>query len=179
MKIVKFLDYIRENINDTPENYVEQALRGILEKIQGMFPEEGQEDSEDEVISFAQARQKGQEKEEKNKKITFADFGANLVDTDISREACTLTVTIEEEESWYKLYFMIDLKAAVPTSDKDFSYKDIKDCKVKFVKYDNGDKIVREISETVPVEEIDEEKLVEMKIEVDGEDNEGLGIETE
>ena len=87
-------------------------------------------------------------------------------------------MTIEEAESWYKIYFMIDMKAAVPTPDKDFSYKDIKDCRVKFVKYDNGDKIVREISNTVPIEEIDEEKLIELKIEVDGEDTEELGIET-
>lgn len=178
MKITKFQDYIRENMNDTPEKYIEQALRDILDRIKKMFPEEEQEESEDEVISFAQARQKGLEKEEKNKKITFADFGANLIDEDISRDACTLTVTIEEAESWYKIYFMIDMKTAVPTPDKDFSYKDIKNCRVKFVKYDNGDKIVREISNTVPIEEIDEEKLIELKIEVDGEESEGLGIET-
>lgn len=179
MKITKFNQYIKEQMNDTPEKYVEQALRDILDRIKKMFPEEGAEEPEDEVISFAQARQKGQEKEERSKKITFADFGTNLVDANISRDACTLTVTIEEAEAWYKIYFMIDLKAAVPAGDKDFSHKDIKDCKVKFVKYDNGDKIAREISETVPVEDIDEEKLVELKIEADGGDNEGLGIETE
>lgn len=179
MKITKFHDYIKENMNDTPENYVGQALRDIEERILKMFPEDEPEESEDEVISFAQARQKGNEKEEKAKKISFADFGTNLIDHDISKEACTLTVTIEEAEAWYKIYFIIDLKTAVPTPDKDFSYKDIKDCRVKFVKYDNGDKIVRETSQTVPIEEIDEEKLVELKIEVDGEDNEGLGIETE
>ena len=58
MKITKFQDYIRENMNDTPEKYIEQALRDILDRIKKMFPEEEQEESEDEVISFAQARQK-------------------------------------------------------------------------------------------------------------------------
>lgn len=178
MKIVKFQDYLKENMNDTPEKYVEQALRDILDRITKMFPENETEESEDEIISFAQARQKGEEKDKKSKKIAFADYGTVLRDADISRDAATLTVTLDENDNWYKIYFMIDLKAAVPTPDKDFSYKDIKDCRVKFVKYDNGDKIVREISKTVPIEEIDEDKLIELKIEADGEDNEGLGIET-
>jgi hypothetical protein len=180
MKITKFQDYIRENMNDTPENYVEQALRSILDKINTMFPEDGnEEEPEDEIISFAQAKEKGKEKEETSKKITFADYGTLLVDSNISREAATLTVTLEEAEAWYKIYFMIDLKSAVPTSDKDFSYEDIKDCRVKFVKYNNGDKIEREISKTVTVADIDQEKLIDLKIEVDGEETEGLGIETE
>ena len=180
MKIVKFLDYINENMNDTPENYVEQALRSILDKIKAMFPEEEeQEESEDEVISFAKARQQGQDKEDKSKKIVFADYGTILADANISRDAATLTVTLEEAEAWYKIYFMIDLKTAVPPPDKDFSYEDIKDCKVKFVRYNNGDKIDREISKTVPIADIDEDKLVELKIEADGEENEGLGIEVE
>lgn len=179
MKISKFLDYIRENINDTAEDFVEQALRGIRDKIQQMFPEEEQEESEDEVISFAQARQKGKEKEDAAKKLTFQDYGTILVDADLSRQAATLTITLEEAESWYKIYFMIDIKQAVPTPDKDFSVDDIKDCRVKFVRYNNGDKIDREVSKTVPMKDIDEELLVELKIEVDGAETEGLGIETE
>lgn len=179
MKITKFADYIRENLNDTADTYVEQALRDVLDRIMKMFPEDSGEEPEDEIVSFAQARQKGREKEEAAKKIRFSDYGTRLVDSNISKDAATLTVTLEEAEAWYKIYFMIDLKTAVPTPDKDFTYKDIKDCKVKFIKYNNGDKIEREIAKTVPMEEIDEEKLIELKIEADGEESEGLGIETE
>ena len=74
---------------------------------------------------------------------------------------------------------MIDIKDAVPTADEDFESSDIKDCKVKFVKYNNGDKIERKISKTLAIDDIDEEKLIELKIEVDGDKVEGLGIETD
>lgn len=180
MKIIKFQDYIRENMNDTPENYIGQALQDILDKINEMFPnDEATEEPEDEVISFAQARERGAQQEEAQKKIKFADYGAVKRDDNLSRQSGTLTITIDEGENWYKIYFMIDLKSAVPAPDKDFSYKDIKDCKVKFVKYNKADKIEREISKTVAIADIDEDKLIELKIEVDGEEAEGLGIETE
>lgn len=179
MKITKFHEYIKETLNDTAEDYVEQALRDILDKINDMFPEDENEDSEDELISFAQARKKGDEKAAAAKKINFKDYGAELIDANISRQAATLTVTIEEAEAWYKIYFMIDIKQAVPTGTEDFDFEKIKDCRVKFVRYNNGDKIDKKISETVPLKEIDEDKLIELKLKVDGDKTEGLGIETE
>jgi hypothetical protein len=179
MKITKFHEYIKETLNDTAEDYVEQALRDILDKINDMFPEDENEDSEDELISFAQARKKGDEKAAAAKKINFKDYGAELIDANISRQAATLTVTIEEAEAWYKIYFMIDIKQAVPTGTEDFDFEKIKDCRVKFVRYNNGDKIDKKISETVPLKEIDEDMLIELKLKVDGDKTEGLGIETE
>jgi hypothetical protein len=179
MRIIKFIDFIKENLNDTPEDYIEQALRNILDKIMEMFPDDNQEDSEDEIISFSDARQRGDEKEAASKKIKFSDYGTKLMDQDLSRESGILTITIEEDEAWYKIYFMIDIKDAVPTADEDFESSDIKDCKVKFVKYNNGDKIERKISKTLAIDDIDEEKLIELKIEVDGDKVEGLGIETD
>ena len=179
MKITKFHEYIKETLNDTAEDYVEQALRDILDKINDMFPEDENEESEDELISFAQARKKGDEKAAAAKKINFRDYGAELIDANISRQAATLTVTIEEAEAWYKIYFMIDIKQAVPTGTEDFDFEKIKDCRVKFVRYNNGDKIDKKISETVPLKEIDEDMLIELKLKVDGDKTEGLGIETE
>ena len=179
MKITKFHEYIKETLNDTAEDYVEQALRDILDKINEMFPEDENEESEDELISFAQARKKGDEKAAAAKKINFKDYGAELIDANISRQSGTLTVTIEEAEAWYKIYFMIDIKQAVPTGTEDFDFEKIKDCRIKFVRYNNGDKIDKKISETVPLKEIDEDKLIELKLKVDGDKTEGLGIETE
>lgn len=179
MKITKFHEYIKETLNDTAEDYVEQALRDILDKINQMFPEDENEESEDELISFAQARKKGDEKAAAAKKINFKDYGAELIDANISRQSATLTVTIEEAEAWYKIYFMIDIKQAVPTGTEDFDFEKIKDCRIKFVRYNNGDKIDKKISETVPLKEIDEDKLIELKLKVDGDKTEGLGIETE
>lgn len=179
MKITKFHEYIKETLNDTAEDYVEQALRDILDKINEMFPEDENEESEDELISFAQARKKGDEKAAAAKKINFKDYGAELIDANISRQSGTLTVTIEEAEAWYKIYFMIDIKQAVPTDTEDFDFEKIKDCRIKFVRYNNGDKIDKKISETVPLKEIDEDKLIELKLKVDGDKTEGLGIETE
>lgn len=182
MKISKFLEYIKENMNDTPENYAEQALRSILEKIKKMFPEdENQQETEDEVISFAQARAMGDKKEKDEKNLKFKDYGTRLVDIALSRTASTLTLKLEEENSWYSLIFMIDLKDAVPKDQStDFTYEDIENCKVKFKRYNKADQIEGiPVEKTVKISDIDEDLLVELKIDVDGEETEGLGIETE
>ena len=181
MKIVKYTDYIKEGFAETPESLAEMALVKIKEKILAMFPEEQQEESEDEVISFSQARERGERKEKAKKKITFADYGTRLVDTEISRTASTLSCKLDDGENWYSLIFFIELTDAVPKDPAaDFGVEDIEKCRVKMKRYNSADQKVGETTrKTMKIDDIDEEELVNLKIEVDGEETEELGIETE
>jgi hypothetical protein len=180
MKIIKYTDYIKEAFEDTPETLAEQALKSIRKKIMDIFPEEEEEESEDEVISFSQAKKRGEEKEEKSKKITFADYGTKLVDADISRLASSLTCKLDDGDSIYTIIFFIDLKDAIQKDpSKDFSLDDIENCKIKIKKFKEGEEPRELPKKTVKITDIDEEELIKLKIEIDGDDTEELVIETE
>lgn len=180
MKIVKFTDYIKEGFDDTPESLAELALKGIEKKILEMFPEEEEEESDDELISFSQAKDRGEKKEKAAKKITFADYGTQLADHKISRLSSSLTCRLDDGESSYTLIFFIDIKDAIPTDpEKDFTVEDIENCKVKIKKYNSAGMIENELpKKKIKISDIDEDLLIELKIEVDGENTEELSIET-
>lgn len=180
MKIIKFTEYLREGMDETPESYAVLALKDIQEKIMKIFPEDNEESEEDEIISFSQAKIRGEKKSADDKKITFADYGTNLVNSEISRVASTLSCKLDDGENWYSLIFTIDLKDAVPKDPtKDFSSEDIENCKVKIKRYNSADQLIKELpKKTIKLDEIDEDMLVKLKIEVDGEETEELDIET-
>jgi hypothetical protein len=180
MKIIKFTEYLKEGMDETPESHAEQALKTIKEKIMKIFPEDSEEPEEDEIISFSQAKSKGEKKAAADKKISFADYGTSLVDAEISRIASTLSCKLDDGENWYSIIFTIDLKDAVQKDlTKDFGSEDIENCKVKIKRYNSADQLIKELpKKTVKVDEVDEDMLVKLKIEVDGEETEELDIET-
>jgi hypothetical protein len=80
---------------------------------------------------------------------------------------------------------ILDLKDAVPKDGtKDFSADDIKDCFIKFKKYniDSFD-LLGELSKNIKIDDIDEDLLIELKLELDGgskdSSEENFSIETE
>ena len=78
---------------------------------------------------------------------------------------------------------MIDIKEALPKdATKDFKIEDIKMAYVKFKKYDsNTDDLIGQITKNVEIKKIDEDFLIDLKIEIDdkfGEEEE-FKIETE
>jgi hypothetical protein len=83
----------------------------------------------------------------------------------------------------YKLIILINIKQGLPTDkEKDFSFKDVKKCFLKLKKYDiNTYEIIGEISKNVDISKIDEQFLIELKIELDESfsDDEEFEIETE
>jgi hypothetical protein len=86
-------------------------------------------------------------------------------------------------DSWYSVIFMIDIKEALPKdATKDFKFEDIKMAYIKFKKYDaNTDDLIGQITKNVEIKKIDEDFLVDLKIEIDdkfGEEEE-FKIETE
>lgn len=191
MKIIKFLDFINEELNDTPEQYISIALMQLKKKIDDMFEES--EETADLIETgekkpkpgktIAQAKAESKEKE----KMTFKDLGVRLESSEISKYSKmydSLTVKFSDDESFYTLIIIIDLKDGLPKDPtKDFSADDIEKCYIKFKKYDvqNFD-IIGQITKNVEIKKINEEFIINLKIELDekfgGEEKE-LEIETE
>lgn len=192
MKIRKYADFINEEIiNDTPESYIEISLRQIKKKIDKMFDfQEGeniesseQEESNKEEKSIQRAKVEG---DKKKSKMSFKDLGVRLESSEISKYSKmydNLTVKFSDDNATYNLFIAIDIKDALPKdATKDFSYKDIKMCYIKFKKYNlDTFEVVGQITKNVEIDKIDEEFLIDLKIEMDDEfgDKEEFEIETE
>jgi hypothetical protein len=191
MKIRKYADFINEEIiNDTPESYIEIALKQIKRKIDKMFefqeneeqPEDQPIDSEDNKKSIKRAKAESKDRS----KMSLKDLGVRLESSEISKYSKmydNLTVKFSDDAATYNLYLAIDLKDALPKdATKDFSYEDIKTCYIKFKKYDlDTFEVIGQITKNIEIKKIDEEFLVDLKIEMDDEfgDEEEFEIETE
>lgn len=191
MKIRKYVDFLNEELNDTPESYVEIALKQIKRKIDKMFEfQENEEQPEDQPMSEEDDNSKSVKRakaESKDRsKMSLKDLGVRLESSEISKYSKmydNLTVKFSDDNATYNLYIAIDLKEALPKdATKDFSYKDIEKCYIKFKKYDlDTFEVIGQITKNVEIKKIDEEFLVDLKIEMDDEfgDEEEFKIETE
>jgi hypothetical protein len=191
MKIRKYADFINEEIiNDTPESYIEIALKQIKRKIDKMFefqeneeqPEDQPIESEDNKKSIKRAKAESKDRS----KMSLKDLGVRLESSEISKYSKmydNLTFNFSDDAATYNLYLAIDLKDALPKdATKDFSYEDIKTCYIKFKKYDlDTFEVIGQITKNIEIKKIDEEFLVDLKIEMDDEfgDEEEFEIETE
>ena len=182
MKIIKYTEFINEEFNDTPESYIETALNQIKNKIDKMFDYEEVE-SDDENITIQKAKLNSKSKS----KITFKDLGIKLDSSEISKYSKmydSLTVKFSDSNSLYNLFISIDIKEGIPKNpEEDFSFEDIENCFVKFKKYDlDTFDVSGQITKNVKIKDIDEEFIIELKIELDdkfGDEDEKLEIETE
>lgn len=181
MKIRKFFDFINEELmNDTPENYVETVLNRLKRDIDKIFS-----DSKEPSEGNKSIQQAKRDSKDKNK-MSFSDMGVTLDSNEVSKYSKmydSLTVKFSDNlDSWYTLIIMIDIKEALPKdTEKDFSADDIKMAYIKFKKYDaNTDDLIGQITKNVEVKKIDEDFLVDLKIEIDEEfgDDEEFEIET-
>ena len=190
MKIKKYTDFINEEImNDTPESYVEIALKQLKKKIDKMFEfQENEKEESGEIEEGEKSKSIKQAKiESKDKsKMSFKDLGVRLESSEISKYSKmydNLTIKFMDSNAWYNLYISIDLKDALPKDpNKDFSYEDIEKCFIKFKKYDlDTNDVVGQITKNVEIKKIDEEFLIDLKIEIDDKfgDEEEFEIETE
>jgi hypothetical protein len=173
MKVIKFLDFIKEELNDTPESYTMTLLRKIKSNIDKMFDFQ-QEISDDEEQKPEEVRKIKKISKKSKEKMSFEDLGVRLESSEISKYSKmydSLTVKFSDDNNTYALIIMIDMKEATPKDPaKDFSIDDIKKCYIKFKKYDldNVD-IIGQISKNVEVKDIDEDFLIDLKIEIDEE----------
>jgi hypothetical protein len=187
MKIIKYSDFINEAF-DTVENYSNSLLGVLKKRIDKMFefqaePEEG---SEEENMTVKKANITSKKDQGKP---TFKEFGVRLDSSEISKKNTNLTVKFSDDENTYSIFVKIDtsevandIAAAAGEEGKDFSIDDIKKCHVTLKKYDiNTFEVVGQLDKNVEVKGLDEEYLINLKIELDdmfGEE-EKLEIETE
>jgi hypothetical protein len=187
MKIIKYSDFINEAV-DTVENYSNSLLGVLKKRIDKMFefqsePEEGSEEANMTVKKANITSKKDQGKP------TFKEFGVRLDSSEISKKNTNLTVKFSDDENTYSIFVKIDtsevandIAAAAGEEGKDFSIDDIKKCHVTLKKYDiNTFEVVGQLDKNVEVKGLDEEYLINLKIELDdmfGEE-EKLEIETE
>ena len=89
--------------------------------------------------------------------------------SNFSKSNESLTVTFSDSEHVYKLIILINIKEGIPKDkEKNFSFKDVENCFLKLKKYDiNTYEIIGEISKNSKISKIDEEFLIELKIELD------------
>lgn len=194
MKIRKYSEFINEEImNDTPESYVEIALNQLKKKIDKMFEfQEGESDVNEPSDELEKEKAKGKsiqkaKDESKDKsKMSLKDLGVRLDSSEVSKYSKmydSLTIKFTDDNATYNLYIAIDIKDAIPKdATKDFSYEDIEKCYIKFKKYDlDTFEVIGQITKNIEIKKIDEEFLIDLKIEIDDKfgDEEEFEIETE
>lgn len=188
MKIRKYKEFINEELNDTPESYIAVALKVLKKKIDKMFegsvPNEDVEDNESNKKSIQQAKSDSKDKS----KMSFKDLGLGLESSEISltsKMSDSLTVKFSDAEFVYDLLIKIDIKEAIPKDPAaDFNYTDIEKIFIKFKKYNKSSfEVIGQLTKNVNMKDIDEDFLVNLKIELDemfgDDDQEEFKIETE
>jgi hypothetical protein len=166
--------------NDTPASYVDSLLISMKKKIDKMFEESDGEQDDENNIKKAKLNKK-----RNGNSPTFKEFNLRLESCEVSTRSLlndTLTVKFSDDENWYNLLISINMKNAIPKDKtKDFSIKDIKQCFIKFKKYDNEtQEVIGQITRNTNPNTIDEEFIVNLKIELDDQfgEEEEFEIET-
>ena len=183
MNIIKFTDFINENVFDSPEEYIKIRLNKLKVRIEKFF--ETSEESEDSVVKMSDALKRGEEKDQKDSKLSLSELGFNLETSEFSKYSSmndSIKLIFTDADARYDLYISIPLEEAlVKDKSKEFTDKDIKKCFVKFKKYNGEDFVILgQISKNAEIDNIDEDFLVQLKIELEeqfGEGGETLEIE--
>jgi hypothetical protein len=186
MRIIKFIDFLNEDVTETPSNMTSTALNQLKKRIDRLFQFQENEYGNEEKESKPKRVQK-----KSKEKMTFQDLGVRLESSEVSKYSKlhdSLTIKFSDDNFTYTLIISMDIKEGMPkTEEKPMM------CDIKFKKYDldtfeiigqlpspiDGDK-----SEYLKIEinKIDEEYLIDLKIKLDdstNEDNEEFEIETE
>jgi len=184
-KVLKFKEFrLNENILDTPEKYIENALHKLKIKFEKMF-------AYDEVDQ-GKIKKFGDKNKESGEKVSLKDFNLELQSLELSKYSKiydNLKLKFSDDQFLYDMTLTMNLKDAVkPAAEgteeqKDFSPDDIETCQVRFKKYDvDTFNLMGEIVKTVKVKDVDEDLLVELKLKIDeefGSEEEEFEIETE
>lgn len=138
-KILKYIEFIKEEMTDTPETYIKGKLNQLKIAIDQLFDEEAtglEEDEKPETISKSKARDNDKKKKGK---LSMADMGVKLDSSEVSlysQTDDTLTVKYSDQEGTYDLLISINIADGIPKDPKaNFSSDDIKNLYIKFKKY--------------------------------------------
>ena len=169
----------------TKDEKAQKAVETLIDKM-FEFQSEPEEGTEEEKMTVKKANITSKKDQAKP---TFKEFGVRLDSSEISKKNTNLTVKFSDDENTYSIFVKVDtsevandIAAAAGEEGKDFSIDDIKKCHVTLKKYDiNTFEVVGQLDKNVEVKGLDEEYLINLKIELDdmfGEE-EKLEIETE
>jgi len=116
--------------------------------------------------------------------MAFKDLKVKLESSEVSKYSKlydSLTVKFTDDSATYSLIFMIDIKEGIPKDkEKDFDITDIEKCYVKFKKYDlDTFEVIGQISKNIKLKDVDEDFLIELKIELDDKFDQGEEFEIE
>lgn len=187
MKIIKYYQYITEELNDTPENYIETALGQLKKKIDRIF--EYQEGEIDMDLPKEKSIKKAKIDSRKKNKMSFKDLGVILQSSEVSKYSKlydNLTIKFTDDNYLYTLIITIDIKEGLPKTEK----KPIM-CDIKLKKYDlDTFEVIGQLPSPIDgdlpeylkkeINKIDEDFLVDLKIDIDQKsgDDEEFEIET-
>jgi len=120
----------------------------------------------------------------KSSKMTFKDLNVRVESSEVSKYSKSFdsfTIKFSDDSYTYALIIMIDIKEALPKEeDEDFSANDIEKAYIKFKKYDlDTFEILGQISKNVKLKDINEDFLIDLKIELDEEFNDDDDFELE
>lgn len=187
MKIIKYSDFINETVA-TIEEYSNSLLSVLKKRIDKMFEFQGEPEkgSEQEQMTIKKVNIKSRKDQVKP---TFKEFGVKLDSSEISNKNNNLTVKFSDDDNTYSIFIKVDtsevaqdIAAATGEEGKNFSIDDIKKCHITLKKYDiNTFEIIGQLDKNTEVKGLDEEFLIQLKIELDDmfDDDEKLEIETE
>ncbi len=165
MNIIKFAQYITEDVvNDSPEDVIRQVLMSVKRKVDKMFATEA---DDNEIIRYGE----NVDKERRAKGgMSLVDLGLELESSEMTRYSKlndSVKFIFSDEEHRYDLIVIIDLKSAISEEeDKLINMDDIDECTIKFKKYTENE-LIGQFNKTVKVKDINEELLIELKIELD------------
>lgn len=138
-KILKYIEFLKEEKVDTPETYIKGKLMQLDSAIVELFEGESSEEEEEEqpeTISKGKAKDNSKRKK---KRLSMVDMGVRLDSHEISTYSptdYTLTVKYTDEEGTYDLLISINIADGIPKDPKaNFSSDDIKNLYIKFKKY--------------------------------------------
>jgi len=192
MKIRKFYQFITEELNDTPENYVETALAQLKRKIDEIF-EYREGDIDDMDLPKEKSIEKAKIDSKKKNKMSFKDLGVSIQSSEVSKYSKlydNLTVKFTDDNYLYTLIISIDIKEGLPKTEEKPMMCDIKLKKSDLDTFEIIGQLPSPIDGDKPehlkieINKIDEDYLVDLKIELDGK-SDGTGgkkeleIETE
>jgi hypothetical protein len=153
-KILKYYDFIKEELSDTPQSYIKNKLKQLQKAFNDLFEDESENDEDSEFISIEDAK--------KNKKSgkKLSDLGVKMDSSEISLYSQTndsLTVKYSDDESSYTIIIFINIKEGLENGNNNFSEDDIKKIDVKFKKYLNDIDLVGETRYSVNLDRKDSE----------------------
>ena len=152
-KILKYYDFIKEELSDTPQSYIKNKLKQLQKAFNDLFEDESENDEDSEFISIEDAK--------KNKKSgkKLSDLGVKMDSSEISLYSQTddsLTIKYSDDEASYTMIIFINIKEGLEKGN-NFSEDDIKKIDVKFKKYLNDIDLIGETRYSINIDRKDGE----------------------